>query len=115
MTEAGALEAAFGQVSDALMAVARAVADAQRHALASLASSAPIPAAELAAPAVLPLDGCSLLDAKARYERQLVEQALARTAGNRAAAARLLRVNRTTLVEAMKRLGLANWKPGEAA
>jgi transcriptional regulator with GAF, ATPase, and Fis domain len=39
------------------------------------------------------------------FERQLIDQALARTDGNRGAAARLLSLKRTTLVEKLKRLG----------
>jgi DNA-binding NtrC family response regulator len=38
------------------------------------------------------------------FERQLIDQALARTDGNRGAAARLLGLKRTTLVEKLKRL-----------
>lgn len=39
------------------------------------------------------------------FERQLIDQALARTEGNRGAAARLLGLKRTTLVEKLRRLG----------
>jgi DNA-binding NtrC family response regulator len=38
------------------------------------------------------------------FERQLIDQALARTEGNRGAAARLLGLKRTTLVEKLRRL-----------
>jgi DNA-binding NtrC family response regulator len=43
------------------------------------------------------------------FERQLIDEALAKTDGNRGAAARLLGLKRTTLVEKLRRLG------GEAA
>ena len=39
-----------------------------------------------------------------RLEAQLLEQALEKTSGNKAQAARLLGLNRTTLVEKVKRL-----------
>jgi two-component system response regulator PilR (NtrC family) len=39
------------------------------------------------------------------FERQMIDQALARTDGNRGAAARLLGLKRTTLVEKLKRMG----------
>jgi len=39
------------------------------------------------------------------FERQLIDQALSRTEGNRGAAARLLGLKRTTLVEKLKRMG----------
>jgi two-component system response regulator AtoC len=39
------------------------------------------------------------------FERQLIDQALAKTDGNRGAAARLLGLKRTTLVEKLRRLG----------
>jgi sigma-54 dependent transcriptional regulator, flagellar regulatory protein len=39
------------------------------------------------------------------FERQLIDQALLRTDGNRGAAARLLGLKRTTLVEKLRRLG----------
>ncbi|MBE0501886.1 MAG: hypothetical protein IBX47_10635, partial [Desulfuromonadales bacterium] len=39
-------------------------------------------------------------------ERELIEEALRLTAGTKAKAAALLHLNRTTLVEKMKRLGL---------
>jgi sigma-54 specific flagellar transcriptional regulator A len=43
-----------------------------------------------------------------QIERELIERALHRTGGNKAAAAGLLRLKRTTLVEKLKRM------PGEA-
>jgi two-component system, NtrC family, response regulator AtoC len=41
----------------------------------------------------------------ANFERQMIDQALTRTEGNRGAAARLLGLKRTTLVEKLRRLG----------
>ncbi len=51
----------------------------------------------------LPDSGIDLRDALERMEHQLIRQALQRTEGNRAAAATLLGINRTTLVEKLKR------------
>lgn len=54
---------------------------------------------------VLPEHGLSLDSHLQHLERSLIEQALERSAGNRAEAARLLGLNRTTLVERLKRFG----------
>lgn len=51
----------------------------------------------------LPEDGLDLPAEVARYQAWLVDQALVRSGGNRAAAARLLGINRTTLVEMLRR------------
>ena len=51
----------------------------------------------------LPQHGIDLGEAIQRYEGVLIEQALTRTHGNRTQAAALLRINRTTLVEKLKR------------
>ena len=51
----------------------------------------------------LPEGGLDLKQALADFEDALIEQALARTGGNRNAAAQLLGMNRTTLVEKLKR------------
>ena len=63
---------------------------------------------ELVALAELRVERAPLLvpairDALERMEHQLIRQALQRTEGNRAAAATLLGINRTTLVEKLKR------------
>jgi DNA-binding NtrC family response regulator len=50
-------------------------------------------------------DGVDLPYLVGEFERQLIDQALARTEGNRGAAARLLSLKRTTLVEKLRRLG----------
>jgi DNA-binding NtrC family response regulator len=63
--------------------------------------------AEASAPAVkptLPESGVDLPALVTDFERQLIDQALARTEGNRGAAARLLGLKRTTLVEKLRRL-----------
>jgi DNA-binding NtrC family response regulator len=63
---------------------------------------------ESSIPAVAPPLSESGLDLPAlvqAFERQLIDQALARTEGNRGAAARLLGLKRTTLVEKLRRLG----------
>ncbi len=50
-------------------------------------------------------EGVDLPHLVSEFERQLIDQALERTEGNRGAAARLLNLKRTTLVEKLKRLG----------
>ncbi|HEX4462535.1 MAG TPA: sigma-54 dependent transcriptional regulator, partial [Polyangia bacterium] len=54
-------------------------------------------------PTSLPPEGLDLRATVAQIEDTLIEQALARTGGNRNAAAQLLGLNRTTLVEKLKR------------
>ena len=54
-------------------------------------------------PTELPPEGLDLRATVAQIEDTLIEQALARTGGNRNAAAQLLGLNRTTLVEKLKR------------
>ncbi len=54
-------------------------------------------------PTELPADGLDLRQAVAEYEDSLIGQALDRTGGNRNAAAQLLGLNRTTLVEKLRR------------
>jgi DNA-binding NtrC family response regulator len=45
----------------------------------------------------------------ARYERELIKRALARTRGNRNRAAQLLSLKRTTLIEKIRRLGIGEF------
>ncbi len=59
------------------------------------------------APAPLPDTGIDLRAAVEAFESNLIRQALERTGGNKNRAAQLLRVNRTTLVEMVKRKQLA--------
>ena len=58
-------------------------------------------------PRVLPDRGVDLFSAVEQYQNNLIRQALARTGGNKNRAAQLLGVNRTTLVEMIRRRGLA--------
>ena len=55
----------------------------------------------------LPEDGIDLRSHLLTIERRLIEQALERTGGTVAHAARLLNVRRTTLVEKLRKLGIA--------
>ena len=57
-------------------------------------------------PRMLPEKGLDLFDTIELYQDSLVKQALTRTKGNKNQAARLLGMNRTTLVERIRRRGL---------
>ena len=59
-----------------------------------------------AAPLTLPPEGLCFRTAVSRFENTLINQALQRTHGNKNKAADLLRLNRTTLVEKIKRRNL---------
>jgi DNA-binding NtrC family response regulator len=63
------------------------------------------PRAPVLAPSQLPAEGMNLVAYLDMVERSLIQQALDRTDGNKAQAAKLLGLNRTTLVEKMKRQG----------
>jgi transcriptional regulator with PAS, ATPase and Fis domain len=54
----------------------------------------------------LPEDGVDFNMAVNEFENELILQALQRTSGNKNKAATLLKINRTTLVEKLKRKGL---------
>jgi hypothetical protein len=56
-------------------------------------------------PSTLPDEGIDLAAELERYRDWMIEQALTRTLGNRQQAANLLGLNRTTLVEMLKRSG----------
>ena len=58
----------------------------------------------LASQVTLPEDGVDLDAFVANVERELIQRSLERTGGNKGAAAKLLNLKRTTLVEKMKRL-----------
>jgi len=58
-------------------------------------------------PVVLPVDGIDMRRAVREFENELLRQALERTKGNKNRAAQLLGLNRTTLVEMVKRKKLA--------
>lgn len=55
---------------------------------------------------LLPSDGLSLKDVVDAFENHLVDQALARTRGNKNRASELLKMNRTTLVEKLRKRGM---------
>ncbi|MBS2012050.1 MAG: sigma-54-dependent Fis family transcriptional regulator [Deltaproteobacteria bacterium] len=57
-------------------------------------------------PRVLPEVGVDMFSAVESYQNNLIRQALARTGGNKNRAAQLLGLNRTTLVEMIRRRGL---------
>jgi sigma-54 specific flagellar transcriptional regulator A len=57
-------------------------------------------------PRVLPDQGFDLFTAAESYQNHLIRQALGRTGGNKNRAAQLLGLNRTTLVEIIRRRGL---------
>lgn len=57
--------------------------------------------------AALPTEGIDLRDAVERFENTLILQALERTRGNKNQAAAMLRINRTTLVEKVKKKQLS--------
>lgn len=54
----------------------------------------------------IPMDGVSFKDVVGDFERKLIIQALERTSGNKNKAAELLKLNRTTLVEKIKKMGI---------
>lgn len=55
---------------------------------------------------ILPDEGLDFNTIVEQFENDLIRQALARTGGNKKAAAKLLQLNRTTLVEKIKKKGL---------
>ena len=70
----------------------------------------PAPAAATSTPVpnmVLPANGLNLKEAVMAYEVALIKQALEQTSGNKNQAAQLLNINRTTLVEKIKRLKIS--------
>jgi DNA-binding NtrC family response regulator len=63
-----------------------------------------VPEAVVPASVTLPEEGMDLGAYMGNIERELIQLSLARTGGNKGQAARLLNLNRTTLVEKLKRL-----------
>lgn len=61
---------------------------------------------ELDVTSTLPEEGIDLKAEMQRYQDWMVQQALIRSAGNKAKAAKLLKIERTTLVEMMRRSGV---------
>ncbi len=105
---AGAEEIAGAEDSERPMALAREPSADPSFpvAVSALRAAAPAPA-EAADQAVLPESGIDLRAHLATIERRLIEQALDRTGGTVAHAARLLNLRRTTLVEKLRKLGIA--------
>jgi transcriptional regulator with PAS, ATPase and Fis domain len=64
------------------------------------------PADQLLSQNVFPVDGVNLKETLEQIEVKLIKQALSRSGGNKAKAAQLLQLKRTTLVERLKKLGL---------
>ena len=64
------------------------------------------PADQLLSQNVFPVDGVNLKETLEQIEVKLIKQALNRSGGNKAKAAELLQLKRTTLVERLKKLGL---------
>lgn len=58
---------------------------------------------------ILPSDGLDFNNVVDEFETNLITLALERTSGNKKAAAQLLKLNRTTLVEKIKKKGLFKW------
>jgi DNA-binding NtrC family response regulator len=60
---------------------------------------------------VLPNSGCDLKNIVAAFENHLIDQALARTGNNKNRASELLMMNRTTLVEKLRKRGMITPAP----
>lgn len=74
---------------------------------ASKGSDSAAPVAEWEYPRMmLPIEGLDLKNVVSAFENHLVDQALARTHGNKNKASELLRMNRTTLVEKLRKRGM---------
>ena len=88
---------------------AASVAPERTSEIVEVAPVAPASSVMAMAPAVrsLPDDGIDLRSAMEEYENTLIRQALDRTGWNKNRAAQLLGINRTTLVEMVKRKRLA--------
>ncbi len=65
-----------------------------------------VPGQAIASDLEFPEDGLSLSQAVSELEKRLILKALERTGGVKNRAAKLLKMNRTTLIEKMKKLGL---------
>ncbi len=68
------------------------------------AEETPMPGASVE----LPAEGLDFRNTVDDFERQVIRQALAQTAGNKSKAARLLNMRRTTFIEKLKRLSLSD-------
>jgi DNA-binding NtrC family response regulator len=101
----------FVEAEDVFGRVARALSKETPHpsVLGSAFADAPPPSSRKRVsliPRTLPEKGLDLFDTIELYQDSLVQQALKRTNGNKNQAARLLGMNRTTLVERIRRRGL---------
>ena len=100
----------LSSLADAANQIAKRVSSepALRAAVLPLAMPAPSNryASNPAFPRVLPDQGFDLFTAAESYQNHLIQQALGRTGGNKNRAAQLLGLNRTTLVEIIRRRGL---------
>jgi sigma-54 dependent transcriptional regulator, flagellar regulatory protein len=112
-TESPALRSpspSLNQLAEAANQVAKRISSepALRAAVLPLAMPAPSNryASNPAFPRVLPDQGFDLFTAAESYQNHLIRQALGRTGGNKNRAAQLLGLNRTTLVEIIRRRGL---------
>jgi DNA-binding NtrC family response regulator len=75
---------------------------------AAVSGSATARAASAAPPAKIPDDGLNFEDVVNQFERDLLLRALEQTGGNKMQAAKLLNMKRTTFVEKLKRLQIAD-------
>jgi len=100
----------LNELAEAANQVAKRISSepALRAAVLPLAMPAPSNryASNPAFPRVLPDQGFDLFTAAESYQNHLIRQALGRTGGNKNRAAQLLGLNRTTLVEIIRRRGL---------
>jgi transcriptional regulator with PAS, ATPase and Fis domain len=91
-----------GRISEA--AVAERLGERARLGMAKR----PEPSAYMSPPSLdFPEEGIDLVHRMDMFETRLIDEALRRTQGNKSKAARLLGLNRTTLVEKLKRKGTA--------
>ena len=100
----------LSSLADAANQIARRVSSEPALRAAVLPLAMPSPSTRYASnpafPRVLPDQGFDLFNAAESYQNHLIRQALGRTGGNKNRAAQLLGLNRTTLVEIIRRRGL---------
>ena len=73
----------------------------------SASRAAVVPGARTTIPAAIPVAGLDLSRAVEEFENRLILEALERTNWVKSKAARLLQINRTTLIEKLKKKSLA--------
>ena len=83
------------------------LSDLPPHIFARATQPASAPSSQATAPFHLPDDGIDFYKAVEEFENTLIAQALQRTSGNKNRAATILSLNRTTLVEKLKKKGLS--------